>query len=142
MPDVIDANGQARPCTANGRRKANVSKAKLDRYQANDLLGFAYERHRSLTGRMDELQGFFEFEFGSEDMKYLATVEIAPPGIKVSEAKTRPLAEWLVHFAISAPIEQAAIKFINFRPLNGKPDDALKVPKGHSPVLIWKSVEV
>ena len=90
---------------------------------------------------MTQLKGFFEFEFRAGEMTFLATVEFAPPGLEASEARARALELWTLHFAASEAIAPGTVECIGLNPLAEKPADALKVPKGRLPVLIWKSVE-
>jgi hypothetical protein len=90
---------------------------------------------------MKKLKGFFELELESDGIAFLVTVQIMPPGIEESEAKAKVVEEWILHFAIAAPISVGAVECLKMRPLPAKPEDGLKVPKGTVPVLIWKSVE-
>jgi hypothetical protein len=87
------------------------------------------------------LTGFFELRLNSSGIPFLVTAEIESPGLTEEEAKARIIAEWVLHFAISAPINQDNVQCESMRPLSAKPSDALRVPKGTSPVLIWKSEE-
>jgi len=89
-----------------------------------------------------QLTGLFELRLESEGIPFMVTAEIESPGIPEEEAKARIIAEWTLHFSISAPIVQGAVECVSMRPVDAKPADALRVPKGTSPVLIWKSEEV
>jgi hypothetical protein len=90
---------------------------------------------------MTQLKGFFEFELRAGEMTFLATVEFVPPGLEASEAKAQALELWTLHFAASEAIPSGAVECVGLNPVAEKPADALKVPKGQLPVLIWKSVE-
>jgi len=89
-----------------------------------------------------QLAGLFEFKLESNGIFLLVTAEILPPGLEEAEAKAKVVAEWILHFAISEPIELDALKCVSMRPLAAKPAEALTVPKGTLPVLIWKSDEL
>ncbi len=91
---------------------------------------------------MKQLKGLFELELQSDGIAFLVTAQIMPPGMKESEAKAKVVEEWILHFAIEAPISVGAVECVKMRPLPAKPADALKVPKGTVPVLVWKSVEM
>jgi hypothetical protein len=89
-----------------------------------------------------QLAGLFEFKLESNGIFLLVTAEILPPGLEEAEAKAKVVAEWILHFAISEPIALEALRCVSMRPLAAKPADALTVPKGTLPVLIWKSDEL
>jgi hypothetical protein len=89
-----------------------------------------------------QLTGLFELKLESEGIPFLATAEILPPGLAEEEAKANLVAEWILHFAISAPIAVGAVECVSMRPLAEKPADALRVPKGTFPILCWKSEEL
>jgi hypothetical protein len=90
---------------------------------------------------MKQLTGFFEFELQSEGIAFLVTAEIVAPGLDESTAKAKVVEEWILHFGITAPIDQGKVECKKMRPLPDKPNDALKVPKGTGSILIWKSIE-
>lgn len=90
---------------------------------------------------MNRLNGFFELELESDGIPFLVTAEIIPPGLEESELKQKVVDEWGLHFGISAPVRLDTMKCVTMRPLPGKPQDTLAVPKGTIPVLIWKSAE-
>jgi hypothetical protein len=48
---------------------------------------------------------------------------------------------WELYFAAPEVIVPKSTTCVDSRPIQTKPDDALKVPKGIAPVLIWKSKE-
>jgi hypothetical protein len=86
-------------------------------------------------------QGFFEFELRSGDRTFITTVELLPPGLEASEARTKVPEVWELYFAAPEVIVPGSTTSVDSRPIQTKPDDALKVPKGIAPVLIWKSKE-
>jgi hypothetical protein len=86
-------------------------------------------------------QGFFEFELRSGDRTFIATVELLPPGLEASEARAKVPEVWELYFAAPEVIVPKSTTCVDSRPIQTKPDDALKVPKGIAPVLIWKSKE-
>jgi hypothetical protein len=86
-------------------------------------------------------QGFFEFELRSGDRTFIATVELLPPGLEASEASTKVPDVWELYFAAPEVVAAGSTTCVNSKPIQTKPDDALKVPKGITPVLIWKSEE-
>jgi len=89
-----------------------------------------------------QLTGLFELKLESEGIPLLVTAEIMPPGVEEAEVEAKVVAEWILHFGISEPIALEALKCVSMRPLAAKPADALSVPKGTLPILIWKSEEV
>lgn len=91
---------------------------------------------------MKQLTGLFEVELQSEGIVFQVTAEIMLPGMEESEFKRRVVEEWILHFGITAPgVREETLKYVKMRPVPEKPTDALKVPRGSDPVLIWKSVE-
>ena len=86
-------------------------------------------------------QGFFEFELRSGDRTFIATVELQPPGLEASEARAKVPEVWELYFAAPEVIVAGSTTCVDSRPIETKPDYALKVPKGIAPVLIWKSEE-
>ena len=86
-------------------------------------------------------QGFFEFELRSGDRTFIAAVELLPPGLEASEAKAKVPEVWELYFAAPEVIVPGSTTCVDSRPIQTKPDDARKVPKGIAPVLIWKSEE-
>jgi hypothetical protein len=86
-------------------------------------------------------QGLFEFELRSEDRKFIATVELLPPGLQDSEARVKVPETWELYFAAPEVVPPKTTTCVDSKPIERKPDDALKVPKGIAPVLIWKSEE-
>ena len=90
---------------------------------------------------MKQLSGFFECTLESDGIPFSVTAEITPPGLEEPELKEKVVEEWALHFGISAPVSLTTMKCVAMKPLPGKPDDTLTVPKGTLPVLIWKSVE-
>lgn len=90
---------------------------------------------------MEALTGLVEARLEADGLPFLVTVEIDQPGMPEKEAKEEIAREWLVHFAISSPVRQEALKCVSLRRITSKPTDSLPVPKGTEPILIWKSVE-
>jgi hypothetical protein len=86
-------------------------------------------------------QGFFEFELRSGDRTFIATVELLPPGLEASEARAKVPDVWELYFAAPEVVAPKSTTCVDSRPIRTKPDNALKVPKGIAPVLIWKSDE-
>ena len=90
---------------------------------------------------MENLTGLFEARLEADGLAFIVTLSIDPPGIPEEEAKEQITREWIIHFAISSPVRQEALKCVSLRRIPAKPTDALPVPKGTDPILIWKSVE-
>jgi hypothetical protein len=86
-------------------------------------------------------QGFFEFELRTGDRTFIATVELQPPGLEAAEARAKVPEVWELYFAAPEVIAPGSTKCVDSRPIQTKPEYALKVPKGIAPVLIWKSEE-
>jgi hypothetical protein len=74
-------------------------------------------------------QGFFEFELRSGDRTFIATVELLPPGLEASEARAKVPEVWELYFAAPEVIVPKSTTCVDSRPIQTKPDDALKVPK-------------
>ena len=90
---------------------------------------------------MKQLMGIFDVKLQSEGITFQVTAEIMPPGMEESEFQRRVVEEWILHFGITSPIREGTLKCVSMRPVPEKPADALKVPRGSEPVLIWKSIE-
>jgi len=86
-------------------------------------------------------KGFFEFTLRSEGRVFLATVELIAPGLEESEATTKVAQIWELGFGAPEVVVPGSVTCANLRQVQMKPTDALKVPKGIAPVLIWKSEE-
>jgi hypothetical protein len=90
---------------------------------------------------MEKLTGFFEARLEADGLAFVVTVDIEPPGMPEAEAKEQITREWIIHFAISSPVRQDVLECVSLRRIPSKPTDALPVPRGTEPILIWKSVE-
>jgi hypothetical protein len=87
------------------------------------------------------MKGFFEFTLQSQDRVFLATAELIDLGLEESEATTKIPQIWEVGFGAPEVVVPGSVTCANFRQVQMKPTDALTVPKGIAPVLIWKSEE-
>jgi hypothetical protein len=85
--------------------------------------------------------GFFEFTLQSEDRVFLANVELIDPGLEESEAMTKVPKIWEIGFGAPEVVVPGSVTCVNFRQVQMKPRDGLKIPRGTAPVLIWKSEE-
>ena len=82
--------------------------------------------------------GFFEFTLQSEDRVFLANVELIDPGLEESEAITKVPQIWELGFGAPEVVTPRSVTCVNFRQVQMKPSDGVKIPKGSAPVLIWK----
>ena len=86
-------------------------------------------------------KGLFEFELHSENRVFLATVELLASGLEESEARSKVSEVWELCFSAPEVVVPGSVTCVNSKQIQTKPSDALKVPKGIAPVLIWKSEE-
>ena len=85
--------------------------------------------------------GFFEFTLQSEDRVFLANVGLIDPGLEESEAIAKVPQIWEVGFGAPEVVTSGSVTRVNFKQVQMKPSDGLKIPKGSAPVLNWKSEE-